>query len=75
LNEKRAEFNGYARGGNFTVSIELTSDGRDKLMDALDEIGQTTSSTQLVALPVTKEFRKTAPKMVMGLQPIGKPSR
>jgi hypothetical protein len=75
LNQKRVEFDGHARGGNFTVSIELTTDGRDKLMDALDEIGQTTSPTQLVALPATKEFRKTALKKVIGLQPIGKPSR
>jgi hypothetical protein len=75
LNQKRAEFNGHARGGNFTVSIELTTDGRDKLMDALDEIGQTTSPTQLVALPAQNKSRKTAPKKVIGLQPIGKPSR
>jgi hypothetical protein len=50
LNQKRVEFAGYARGGNFTVSVELTDDGRNKLEDALDEIGETTGSLQLAEM-------------------------
>jgi hypothetical protein len=48
LTQKQVEFMGFARGGNFTVSVELTDAGRDKLSDALDEIGQPTGSMQLV---------------------------
>ena len=48
LTQKQVEFTGYARGGNFTVSLELTDDGRDKLTDALNEIGEPMGSAQLV---------------------------
>jgi hypothetical protein len=50
LNQKTVEFEGHARGGNFTVAVELNDDGRDKLLDALDEVGQPTGSTQMVLL-------------------------
>jgi hypothetical protein len=60
LKEKRVEFQGHARGGNFTVSVELTSDGSDKLMDALDEIGQTTSPIQLVSFTSGGRTRPSA---------------
>jgi len=56
LSEKRVQFQGYARGGNFTVAVELTDSGRDKLTDALDEVGEPSGSTQFV----THRQRKTA---------------
>ncbi|HEY2589644.1 MAG TPA: hypothetical protein VGI81_28120 [Tepidisphaeraceae bacterium] len=48
LNQKSVRFIGHARGGNFVVTVELTNDGRDKLEDAMDEIGETTGTNQLV---------------------------
>lgn len=48
LNQKSVRFVGHARGGNFVVSVELTDDGRDKLDDAMDEIGETTGPNQVV---------------------------
>lgn len=48
LNQKNVRFIGHARGGNFVVSVELTDDGRDKLDDAMDEIGETTGPNQVV---------------------------
>ena len=50
LNAKKVEFEGHARGGNFTVTVELNDDGRDKLLDALDETGESSGPTQLVLL-------------------------
>jgi hypothetical protein len=47
LNSKKIEFQGFARGGNFVVTFELTDSGRDKLMDAMDEAGEPASSTQM----------------------------
>jgi len=48
LTQKQVEFTGFARGGNFTVSVELTDAGRDKLTDALDEIGEPAKGAQVV---------------------------
>jgi hypothetical protein len=48
LNEKQVELAGCARGGNFVASIELTDDGRDKLIDALDQVGESGSTIQRV---------------------------
>jgi hypothetical protein len=50
LRQKKVEFEGHARGGNFTVTVELNDDGRDKLLDALDEIGEHGGTTQTVVL-------------------------
>lgn len=50
LNQKNVRFIGHARGGNFVVTVELTDDGRDKLEDAMDEIGEPTGPNQLVKL-------------------------
>lgn len=50
LNQKKVEFEGHARGGNFTVTVELNDSGRDKLLDALDEIGESAGHTQTVGL-------------------------
>jgi hypothetical protein len=50
LNQKKVEFEGHARGGNFTVTVELNDDGRDKLLDALDETGEPSGPTQMVML-------------------------
>lgn len=50
LNGKTVEFEGHARGGTFTVAVELNDDGRDKLLDALDQMGESGSSTQTVLL-------------------------
>lgn len=49
LNTKKLDLPGYAHGGNFIVTVELTDDGRDKLMDAMDEVGEPTGTTQLVS--------------------------
>jgi hypothetical protein len=48
LNQKQVEFMGFARGGNFTVSVELTDAGREKLTDALEEIGEPAKEAQVV---------------------------
>jgi hypothetical protein len=48
LNQKSVHFIGHARGGNFGVTVELTDDGRDKLDDAMDEIGETPGPNQQV---------------------------
>jgi hypothetical protein len=59
LTGKSVEFEGHARGGNFTVSVRLNDDGRDKLLDALDEMGQSTGMTQTVgAAPARREIRQ-----------------
>jgi hypothetical protein len=58
LTQKQVEFAGFARGGNFTVSLELTDDGRDKLTDALDEIGESTQSMQRVEFRPSKRAGK-----------------
>jgi len=50
LSQKKVEFEGHARGGNFTVTMELNDDGRDKLLDAMDEVGERGSATQTVML-------------------------
>lgn len=50
LSQKKVEFEGHARGGNFTVTVELNDNGRDKLLDALDEMGQPSGQAQTVML-------------------------
>lgn len=49
LNQKNMHFHGHARGGEFVVTVELTDDGRSKLQDAMDEIGESTGPTQMVS--------------------------
>jgi len=49
LTSRRVQLQGYARGGGFTVLMELTDAGQDKLVDALDQAGETTGTTQLVS--------------------------
>lgn len=48
LNQKNVQFAGHARGGDFVITVELTDDGRDKLEDAMDEIGEPTGPNQTV---------------------------
>lgn len=48
LSEPRVKFHGFAKGGNFTVTVELNDDGRDKLLDALDEMGDSRGGIQFV---------------------------
>ena len=50
LSQKKVEFEGHARGGNFSVTVELNDDGRDKLLDAMDQVGERASATQTVML-------------------------
>ena len=50
LNDPRIELNGYARGGNFHVVVELSDAGREKLEAALDEVGETPGELQWVGL-------------------------
>lgn len=49
LDQKNVRLIGHARGGNFVVTVELTDDGRDKLEDAMDDIGESTGPNQLVS--------------------------
>lgn len=48
LNEDKVHFSGFARGGNFNLTVELTDSGREKLQDALDEMGDSPSGLQQV---------------------------
>ena len=48
LSEPRVKLHGFAKGGNFTVTVELNDDGRDKLLDALDEMGDSQGGIQFV---------------------------
>ena len=50
LSQQRVKFHGFANGGNFTVTVELNDDGRDKLLDALDQVGDSQGGVQLVRL-------------------------
>jgi hypothetical protein len=50
LNQKTVEFQGWAHGGQFVVSVELTDSGHDKLEDALDEAGEPSGANQMVSL-------------------------
>lgn len=50
LSQKKVEFEGHARGGTFNVTVELNDAGRDKLLDALDEMGESSGNTQTVIL-------------------------
>lgn len=43
------QLKGRARGGDFSVTVLLTDDGREKLVDALVDAGEPTGDTQLVA--------------------------
>lgn len=58
LNSRHLQFEGFARGGSFTVLLELTDSGQDKLVEALDEAGETTGPTQLVS---SHKLRPRAP--------------
>ena len=49
LGQKPVNLRGYARGGNFSVTVLLTDGGREKLVDALENAGESTGNTQLVS--------------------------
>jgi len=51
------ELRGHARGGSFSVTIVLTDAGRDKLVDALDNIGESAGDTQIVSARKTARVR------------------
>jgi hypothetical protein len=48
LSDEQVRLEGFARGGNFTITVQLNDDGREKLLDALDEIGESDSDLQVV---------------------------
>jgi hypothetical protein len=48
LNEPRVRLQGFAQGGNFTATVELSDAGREKLQEALDEMGDASGQLQLV---------------------------
>lgn len=58
LNSRHVQFEGYARGGSFTVLLELTDSGQDKLVEALDQAGETAGPTQLVS---SRQARSRSP--------------
>jgi len=47
LTKDQVRLPGYARGGNFNVTVQLTDAGREKLEDALDEAGGSGGNLQL----------------------------
>ena len=49
LGRSAVALKGYARGGNFTVSVALTDAGRDKIIEAIESAGESSGTTQLVA--------------------------
>ena len=54
LTEDTVRMPGYARGGNFNVTVQLTDAGREKLEDALDEAGDSGGNLQMVLAHVLK---------------------
>jgi hypothetical protein len=48
LTEDKVRLAGYARGGNFNVTVELSDAGRVKLESALDEMGESAAGVQQV---------------------------
>jgi hypothetical protein len=54
LTEDQVRLTGFARGGNFNVTVQLSDDGREKLQDALDEAGDSGGNFQLVRARVSK---------------------
>ena len=48
LSDKPLRLPGFAKGGNFTVTVELNDDGREKLMEAIDEMGDPAAPNQIV---------------------------
>jgi hypothetical protein len=62
LLSQRVKFQGFAKGGNFTVTVELSDDGRDKLLDAIDEMGDAGGSIQVVRFrAIRAKFSHTRP--------------
>jgi hypothetical protein len=48
LGREPVDLKGYARGGNFSITVLLTDAGREKLVDALENAGESAGNTQLV---------------------------
>lgn len=48
MGNEPVELRGQARGGSFSVTMVLTDTGRDKLLEALNDVGQSAGNTQMV---------------------------
>jgi len=48
LTKEQLKLRGFARGGNFNVTVQLSDAGREKLEDALDEAGDSGGQLQMV---------------------------
>ncbi len=48
LTRDQMKLQGFARGGNFNVTVQLSDAGREKLQDALDEAGNVGGDFQMV---------------------------
>lgn len=62
LGREPVDLKGYARGGNFSVTVLLTDAGREKLVDALDNAGESAGDTQLVAARRSRRLPATPAK-------------
>jgi hypothetical protein len=60
LSQDHVKLQGFAKGGNFTVTVGLSDDGRDKLLDALGEMGDSSGGVQIVGLKAARR-RPTQP--------------
>jgi hypothetical protein len=48
LTDDKVQLPGFARGGNFSVTVQLSDAGREKLEDALDEVGESAAGLREV---------------------------
>lgn len=56
LTQDHVRLPGYAHGGNFNVTVQLSDAGREKLEDALDEAGNSGGDLQLARKRVLKRI-------------------
>jgi hypothetical protein len=61
LSQQQVKLHGFAKGGNFTVTVELSDNGRDKLLDALDQMGDSSGGVQIVGLKGARKLAHPIP--------------
>ena len=64
MGRQPVDLRGHARGGAFNVAVVLTDAGREKLIDALDSIGESGGDTQVVSArkgPAARHAHKAQP--------------
>jgi len=75
LSDNDTQISGFARGGNFVVTMQLNDSGREKLIDALDEHADSPGQTQYVDMRLTAEQRVRISKAIHRHRPIGSKPR